>query len=42
MQPASEPTCRVVRAADAYAGKQGLSYFAGVAAETVGSTGLCM
>jgi uncharacterized RmlC-like cupin family protein len=42
MQPASEPTCRVVRAADTYAGKQGLSYFAGIAAETVGSTGLCM
>lgn len=42
MQPASEPTCRVVRAALAYAGKQGLNYFAGVAAETVGSTGLCM
>jgi len=38
----TEPTCRVVRAADAYRGKQGLSYFAGVAAETVGSTGLCM
>lgn len=36
------PTCRVVRAADAYRGKQGLSYFAGIAAETVGSTGLCM
>ncbi|RWB25860.1 MAG: cupin domain-containing protein, partial [Mesorhizobium sp.] len=25
-----------------YEGKQGLSYFAGIAAETVGSTGICM
>ncbi|MBL8583445.1 MAG: cupin domain-containing protein, partial [Rhizobiaceae bacterium] len=29
-------------AAEAYAGKQGLNYFAGIAAETVGSTALCM
>ena len=35
-------TCRVVRPADTYDGKQGLSYFAGIAAETVGSKGLCM
>lgn len=42
MPSAPEPTCRVVRAADPYAGKQGLNYFAGIAAETVGSTGLCM
>jgi uncharacterized RmlC-like cupin family protein len=41
--PASrKPTCRVVRPADTYGGKQGLSYFAGIAKETVGSTGLCM
>jgi uncharacterized RmlC-like cupin family protein len=36
------PTCQVVRAADAYQGQQGLNYFAGVSAETVGARGLCM
>ena len=35
-------TCRVVRAADSYDGKQGLTYFCGIAAETVGSKGICM
>jgi uncharacterized RmlC-like cupin family protein len=38
----TKPTCHVVRPADSYGGKQGLSYFAGIAAETVGSKGLCM
>lgn len=42
MPDSSKPTCRVVRPTDAYAGRQGLSYFTGVAAETVGATGLCM
>lgn len=42
MTPERKPTCRVVRAAEAYAGKQGLNYFAGIASETVGSTRLCM
>jgi uncharacterized RmlC-like cupin family protein len=32
----------VIRAEDTYAGKQGLTYFCGIAAETVGSKGLCM
>src|SRR5260370_30444318 len=36
------PTCQVVRAADAYQGQQGLNYFAGVSAETVGARGLCL
>jgi uncharacterized RmlC-like cupin family protein len=41
--PASpKPTCRVIRPESAYEGKQGLRYFAGIAAETVGSTGICM
>jgi len=35
-------SCRVIRAADTYDGKQGLTYFCGVAAETVGSKGICM
>jgi len=34
--------CRVVRASDTYDGKQGLTYFNGIAAETVGSRGICM
>ncbi len=42
MSASHRRTCHVVRPADAYSGKQGLNYFAGIAAETVGSTGLCM
>ena len=38
----STPTCAVVRPGDAYDGKQGLSYVAGISAQTVGATGLCM
>lgn len=38
----TKPTCHVVRPTDSYGGRQGLSYFAGIAAETVGSKGLCM
>jgi uncharacterized RmlC-like cupin family protein len=37
-----EPTCHLVRAADTYDGKQGLTYFCGIAAETVGSRSICM
>jgi uncharacterized RmlC-like cupin family protein len=35
-------TCKIIRPADTYEGKQGFSYLAGIAAETVGSTGICM
>lgn len=42
MNSASEPTCHLVRPADTYDGKQGLTYFCGIAAETVGSKGICM
>ena len=38
----SQPTCRVIRAGETYDGKQGLTYFCGVAAETVGAQGICM
>ena len=38
----SEPTCRLVRPDDTYDGKQGLTYFCGIAAETVGAQGICM
>lgn len=42
MAQSESRTCRVMRPTDTYGGKQGLSYFAGVAAETVGSKALCM
>jgi len=42
MTTASKPACRFVRATGSYDGKQGLSYFEGVSAQSVGSSGLCM
>lgn len=42
MPQPSKPTCHIIRPGDTYEGKQGLSYFAGIAAESVGSTGICM
>ena len=36
------PDCRKIRPADRYAGKQGFTYDAGIAFETVGSTAICM
>jgi len=40
--PLREGTCVVIDPAEAYRGKQGLSYFAGISAQSAGSTGLCM
>ncbi len=37
-----QPTCAVVHSGETYEGKQGLSYFAGISAESVGSQGLCL
>ncbi|MFT4162523.1 cupin domain-containing protein [Shinella sp.] len=34
--------CRVVRPGGTYDGKQGFSYFEGIARETVGASGICM
>ena len=34
--------CRIVRGGEGFRGKQGLDYFAGVSAETVGSNAICM
>ncbi len=42
MLPSSRPTCRIVRPGQTYDGKQGFSYFEGISAEAVGSTGICM
>jgi uncharacterized RmlC-like cupin family protein len=35
-------TCQVVRPQDTYEGKQGLEYFAGISAESVGASAICM
>ena len=41
--PSSEATCHVIKpGSTTYGGKQGFSYFAGIASETVGSKGICM
>ena len=40
--PATRPTCAVIRSHSSYEGKQGFSYDAGISAESVGATGLCM
>lgn len=42
--PASptSPTCQVIHPHDSYAGRQGLTYFAGVSAETTSASGICM
>ncbi|MBI3967973.1 MAG: cupin domain-containing protein [Chloroflexi bacterium] len=37
-----KPDCALVRPTDTYDGKQGLSYFHGISAESVGSRGICM
>lgn len=42
MPQSTEPTCRLVKLGGTYEGKQGFSYFEGIAKETVGSTGICM
>jgi uncharacterized RmlC-like cupin family protein len=42
MEQTSQLACRVVRPRDTYDGKQGLTYFCGIAAQTVGSKGICM
>ena len=34
--------CKIVRASEAYRGKQGLEYFGGISAQSTGSRGLCM
>jgi uncharacterized RmlC-like cupin family protein len=42
MARSAEPTCAVIHGAEAYEGKQGLVYRAGVSAESVGARALCM
>ncbi len=43
MSSPSAPQCHVIRpGANTYDGKQGFSYFEGIARETVGASGICM
>lgn len=35
-------TCKVVRTGDAYTGRQGFTYLAGLTGDTAGSRGICM
>jgi uncharacterized RmlC-like cupin family protein len=42
MDSASKSTCRIVKPGSSYDGKQGLSYFEGISAQSVGSKGICM
>jgi uncharacterized RmlC-like cupin family protein len=37
-----QATCRLIRPASTYTGKQGFSYFEGIAAQNTGSQGICM
>jgi uncharacterized RmlC-like cupin family protein len=37
-----QPTCTIVRGEGSFAGKQGLTYLAGISAESVGARGICM
>jgi uncharacterized RmlC-like cupin family protein len=41
-EPSGNATCAVIRAGETYAGKQGLEYFSGVSAQSVGARGICM
>lgn len=37
-----QPTCQIIRPTGTFEGKQGLSYFEGVSAQSVGANGICM
>ncbi len=42
MSTSSKPTCTIIHSQDSYEGKQGLTYFSGISAESAGSRGICM
>jgi uncharacterized RmlC-like cupin family protein len=42
MTTSAKASCRIIRPGNTYDGKQGFSYFEGIASETVGSYGICM
>ncbi|MBZ0303800.1 MAG: cupin domain-containing protein [Anaerolineae bacterium] len=37
-----KPTCKIIRPADTFDGKQGFSYFEGISAQSAGSQAICM
>jgi len=42
MSNSAQLTCKIIRPNSTYDGKQGFSYFEGIAAETVGAQNICM
>jgi len=42
MSAPSTPTCAIIHSKDTYEGKQGLTYFAGISAESAGARGICL
>ena len=42
MSSSFTPTCTVIHPKETYEGKQGLSYFAGISAESAGAQGICL
>jgi uncharacterized RmlC-like cupin family protein len=38
----AKPTCKIIRSGETYDGVQGLTYFAGISAESTGAQGVCM
>ncbi len=40
--PTPSLTCKVIQSAQTYEGKQALTYFSGISAETTGAQGICM
>jgi uncharacterized RmlC-like cupin family protein len=42
MPQSPAPACRIIRPGSTYEGKQGFSYFEGIAIETAGSQAICM
>jgi uncharacterized RmlC-like cupin family protein len=42
MRETTTSSCVLIRSGDTYDGKQGLSYFSGISAESAGATGICM
>ena len=42
MSASSQPTCSVIRSKESYEGKQGLTYFAGISAQSAGAQAICL
>lgn len=42
MSASFTPTCTVIHSKETYEGKQGLTYFAGISAESAGAQGICL